>query len=58
MEFYSSPLLACTLSRVSIPNGMEFYKNPLLKLRDFQIVSIPNGMEFYTNTNMLYSHVS
>ena len=32
---------------VSIPNGMEFYKNPLLKLRNFQIVSIPNGMEFY-----------
>ena len=32
---------------VSIPNGMEFYKNRVTSSLALPEVSIPNGMEFY-----------
>ena len=34
-------------ARVSIPNGMEFYKQTILMRFRRGLVSIPNGMEFY-----------
>ena len=36
-----------TSFRVSIPNGMEFYRSRREKLCRLRCVSIPNGMEFY-----------
>ena len=47
MEFYCgfSPFRRY-FWRVSIPNGMEFYRNPK-PARSKKAVSIPNGMEFY-----------
>ena len=57
MEFYCARHSTYRrTSRVSIPNGMEFY----FRLFDFAArwccVSIPNGMEFYVfKTALLYS---
>ena len=35
---------------VSIPNGMEFYRNDKTLSQSHRKVSIPNGMEFYSLT--------
>ena len=40
------------MCRVSIPNGMEFYKKAGMLCRMLSTVSIPNGMEFYRSLSI------
>ena len=49
MEFYLyRPGVEILSNQVSIPNGMEFYRQNYKQQNCKAKVSIPNGMEFYT----------
>ncbi len=46
------------LSRVSIPNGMEFYPKRFKRMAPLRAVSIPNGMEFYDEKGELKAYIA